>query len=405
MENRKIKRQIILSILGIMSLVLVTIGVTYAIFNYVKLGSTENTITTGTLKFLYTENTGIGNGIAITNALPVSDSVGKSYATEDYVFDFKVEGANTGVEPIGYEISLRKKEDSTLTESVVKVYLTDMTGDADTSIVEPVLYSDLTKTTIDVGTNVEKTLYQGSIASGEVAYLKNFRLRMWIDDKADFSDGNLNNKTFSTTVNVYANANVVNEPIIPVYKSYLIGDAVTAIDNSKWHVLENSDEDSSTVTLLSDYNLNSDGSYNTACQGTVDDSESFMCNLRQFSTSANEVTYNEESEGNIGQFTKYTYMPLVRDALPGTSLVTIPTAEQIANANNVVFSDGDMSNHDLSNSWLVSTDYWTKTPNSSIPVFVWLVSGYYSSLQYSTMPDAANAGLRPVITTLKSNLL
>ena len=64
----KNKKKVLLSVLGIMLLVLVTVGVTFAVFTYTKLGTTENTVTTGTLKFLYTENTGVGAGINIENA-------------------------------------------------------------------------------------------------------------------------------------------------------------------------------------------------------------------------------------------------------------------------------------------------------------------------------------------------
>ena len=71
----KNKNKVILSILGILMLVVVTVGVTYAVFTYTKLGTTENTVTAGTLKFLYTENTGVGRGINISEAFPVSDEV------------------------------------------------------------------------------------------------------------------------------------------------------------------------------------------------------------------------------------------------------------------------------------------------------------------------------------------
>ena len=155
----KDKKKIILSVLGILMLVVVTVGVTFAVFTYTKLGTTENTVTTGTLKFLYTENTGVGAGINIENAFPVSDTVGKSYDTDKYVFDFSVEASNSGTEEIPYEVTLRKRSTSTLSESNIKVYLTDMTGDSDTQIVAPTLYSDLIQTTIDVGEEVEKTVY------------------------------------------------------------------------------------------------------------------------------------------------------------------------------------------------------------------------------------------------------
>jgi len=205
------KKQIIASIVAVLLLVLLTIGVTYAVFTYTKLGTTENTVTAGTLKFLYTENTGVGAGIALTDALPVSDTVGKSYSTEGKVFDFSIEATNTGTEVIPYEITLRKKDTSTLGEEAVKVYLTDMTEDADSEILEPTLYSNLAQTNIDVGEEVEKTIHTDSVAGGELTYLKDYRLRMWVAEETDFSTGNYNGKTFIATVNVYSNVPLVSE--------------------------------------------------------------------------------------------------------------------------------------------------------------------------------------------------
>ena len=72
----KDKKKILLSVLGILLIVLATAGITYAVFTYTKLGTTENTVTAGTLKFLYTENTGVGRGINISEAFPLSDEVG-----------------------------------------------------------------------------------------------------------------------------------------------------------------------------------------------------------------------------------------------------------------------------------------------------------------------------------------
>ena len=125
-KNNK-KKVLILSIIGLIGLIIVTIGITYAVFTYTKLGTTDNTVTSGTLKFLYTENTGVKTGIKLTNALPISDTQGKALDGDNNVFDFSIEATNTGTETIPYEVTLRKKSTSTLAEENVKVYLTDRT--------------------------------------------------------------------------------------------------------------------------------------------------------------------------------------------------------------------------------------------------------------------------------------
>ena len=197
-------RQLIVSLLGIASLFLITIGATYAVFSYTKEGTTDNVVTSGILKFLYTENSASGTGINISEAEPISDTQGKSLVGDNNVFDFKVEATNTGSEVIPYEVTLRKKDTSTMSEDNIKVYLTDETESTD--IVAPTLYSKLTQTNIDVGSNIEKTLYKGEVAGNTNNYLKTFRLKMWIDESSNQND--INGKSFTGMVNVYSNAKV-----------------------------------------------------------------------------------------------------------------------------------------------------------------------------------------------------
>ena len=208
MDKNK-KKVLILSILGLIGLVVVTVGITYAIFTYTKLGTTDNTITTGTLKFLYTENTGVKTGIKLTNALPMSDTKGKALDGDNNVFDFSIEATNTGTETIPYEVTLRKKSTSTLAEQNVKVYLTDRTDATEKEELEPTNFNKLTQTNIDVGNEVEKTIYKSSVGGNTTNYKKDFRLRMWVDDTKDSND--IYGKEFTAMVNVYSNAKVISE--------------------------------------------------------------------------------------------------------------------------------------------------------------------------------------------------
>ena len=236
MEMNNKSKQILFSVLGILSLLVITIGVTYAVFTYTKEGTTDNVVTTGTLKFLYTENNTNGNGISITEAEPISDTKGKELVGDNNVFDFKVEGTNTGSEVIPYEVTLRKKDTSTMGEENVKVYLTDETESTD--IVEPTLYSKLVQTNIDVGSNIEKTLYKGEVAGNTNNYLKTFRLRMWIDENSNQND--INGKSFTGMVNVYSNAKVISEEEQALrsntdIKDITIGDtSLTKVEDKDW---------------------------------------------------------------------------------------------------------------------------------------------------------------------------
>ena len=262
-KNKKRNIKILLAVLVIIGIIMITLGVTYAVFNYTKLGTTSNVITTGTLKFSYTENTGVGRGISLSNALPVTDKKGKSYTESGQVFDFTITGTNTSSKAIPYEITARLNKNSTLDKNVVKVYLTDITSD-EKEVLEPTIYGDLLQTSIDVGENTEKTLYQATVDSNTSNYEKKYRLRIWIDVNTDFSgieqeDGSMiypyNNKTFTVTVNVYSQDNIVmnrdySESTLngtdPVLKDNLVpivisedGTVTKADVKKKWYKYEN----------------------------------------------------------------------------------------------------------------------------------------------------------------------
>ena len=237
-KNNK-KKTLILSMIGLIGLIIVTIGITYAVFTYTKLGTTDNTVTSGTLKFLYTENTGVKTGIKLTNALPISDTQGKALDGDNNVFDFSIEATNTGTEAIPYEVTLRKKIDSTLEENYVKVYLTDRTETTEKEELAVTKYSRLPQTNIDVGSEIEKTIYNSNVDGDTTNYKKDFRLRMWVDDAEDSSD--IYGKKFTAMVNVYSNAKVISAEEQELrsnadIESITIGDNVlTSVTDKDWN--------------------------------------------------------------------------------------------------------------------------------------------------------------------------
>ncbi len=208
-KNSK-KKQVLLTLVAIISLIVITVGVTYAFFNYAKEGTTDNTIQTGTITFLYTEVSGVGKGISITEAYPVADSIGKVQVGEGKVFDFKVTSNISMNSSIDYQVTARKKTGSTLANSAVKVYLTEVNGTEQELLLSK--YSELSQTDkVDSSKFDERILYEATVPANTSNYEKNFKLRMWVSDDTDFSDGSMNDKTFTLTVNVYADGKVVTD--------------------------------------------------------------------------------------------------------------------------------------------------------------------------------------------------
>jgi len=208
MKNKK--KQIIITLIAIISLIVITVGVTYAFFNYAKEGTTDNVVKTGEITFLYTEVSGVGKGISLTEAYPVADSIGKVQTGEGKVFDFKVTSNISMNSNIDYQVTARKKTGSTLANSAVKVYLTEVNGTEQELLLSK--YSELSQTDkVDSSKFDERILYEATVPANTSNYEKNFRLRMWVSDDTDFTDGSMNDKTFTLTVNVYADGKVVTD--------------------------------------------------------------------------------------------------------------------------------------------------------------------------------------------------
>ncbi len=228
---------LLLSILGVLSLVLITAGVTYAFFSYAKEGETTNTLTTGTITFYYDEKNGAGKGINIEEAMPMDDNAGMALVGDTQVFDFQITSEVSKGAKIPYLITVRRSSDSTLDGDKVKVYLDVVdsnssiaagsskgtvknNGDKNYTLTDAgdiSLFSQLeqvtnadndssqTTVTGSVGDKVsvtvpkdidERKIYEGVVPTNSVTnggtgkYTANFRLRMWISGDTD-EEGNI----------------------------------------------------------------------------------------------------------------------------------------------------------------------------------------------------------------------
>ena len=187
---------------------------------------------------MYTEVRGVGTGISLTDAYPVADSIGKVQVGEGKVFDFKVTSNISMSSSIGYQVTARKKTGSTLDDSAVKVYLTEVNGTEQELLLSK--YSELSQTDrVDANKYTEKVLYESRVPVNTSNYEKNFRLRMWVSDDTDFTDGSMNDKTFTLTVNVYADGKVVTSEEQNSYSHASIKSV--SVDNTELTKVENKD--------------------------------------------------------------------------------------------------------------------------------------------------------------------
>ncbi len=207
--NRKIELGILLGIIGLISL---TFGVSFSFFHYTNVGAQENIITSGEITFLYTETSGVGNGISLTDAYPMSDSSGTNQSINDQYFDFKITSTESSNYDVPYEVTARKNKKSTLDDSKVNVHLIELDDNSEKDLLSDT-FSQLNQTEkVEEEKYVEKTLYQGEISANNVHYEKNFRLRMWVDKEntqLNVINQPSSNQTFTIMINVYSNGTVV----------------------------------------------------------------------------------------------------------------------------------------------------------------------------------------------------
>ena len=192
-------RDVLLSVLGVAILVVAVVGVSFAAFSYSQTGQKVNTITTGSITMSYSETT---NGINLTNALPMTDEEGKKLSGDRNAFDFTVSATIKGTTTINYAIT-GSKEESTLPDTAVKVYLTDMDSDADSQVLAPTKLSELEKTQgseVSLAPEGQYVLKKGTYS---VTTTNKYRLRMWIAD--DYSNLETSG-TYKLKVNVYGAA-------------------------------------------------------------------------------------------------------------------------------------------------------------------------------------------------------
>ncbi len=195
-------KQILLSVLGVAILVVAVVGVSFAAFSYSQTGQYENKITTGVISMTYSNPS---NGINLTNALPTTDATGKALTGTNNVFDFSVSATISGTATINYAITATTTPATTLTDSFVKVYLTDRgaDNDEDTQVLQPTMVSSLSKTGASEASGAPSGQYILKTGTFSTTTTDNYRLRMWV---ADTFTGTSASETYKLRVNVYGRA-------------------------------------------------------------------------------------------------------------------------------------------------------------------------------------------------------
>ena len=194
------KKEKVIIIVLILVMIVSIIGVSYAAYNYSKIGTKVNSITTGSITMSYEES---DNVISIDKALPTTDETGKVRLKEGEYFDFTISSEIVGDININYEISAKDvtTSDRKIDGSNIKLYLTRLKEDGtEEELVTPEVYNEEKSSNIYTGRPAgEMSLYTSSMNSSET---NNYRLRMYVDEEYN-PQGDGGNLSFSVKINVY----------------------------------------------------------------------------------------------------------------------------------------------------------------------------------------------------------
>ncbi len=218
-NNNHQTSQVLLSVLAVAILVVAVVGVSFAFFTYSKQGTTTNTISTGTLVFSYNET---GNGVNLTNAMPISDTDATGTALtnlsddEKGEFEFTVASTLNGKLTIDYDIIVAETSDPANYETLDSKYvrlrlLKDETAAKSYSdFVKPTFFDSLEdakgdQLISDSSLKAQKVLGSGtftstgeSVSAAEATHY--YKFQMWFSDRYYLKSG-LAEDGYKTTEN------------------------------------------------------------------------------------------------------------------------------------------------------------------------------------------------------------
>ena len=211
--------KILVVVFVILGVICLSLGAAYSWFTYSSTGTKTNSISSGTITFHYDEKS---QGLTLNDAVPLTDDQGKG---QNHYFEFDVTSKTSSTISIPYDITIRRSGTGTNMDSVVKVYLTKLIEENNEIIESPIeLINGKTVVTvselaqyINSSLNIDTTKNERKLLTEEVPtnsndYLETYRLRMWIDNDAQFivqQEGQpdfypYEGKTYTLKVNVYS---------------------------------------------------------------------------------------------------------------------------------------------------------------------------------------------------------
>ena len=192
-ENKEYSKKIIISLILVIILVLLVICLSFSAYIKMEQNKQSKDDVKANVSMTYTEST---NGISIENASPTSDEVGKKLNGKNEYFDFTVSTKNPNKSKVVYEIAAVKDKNSTISDNDIRIYLEKQVSGTYEEIVKPQPFKPIAKNS-KIGSPKGSMLLKK--VKTKVSSYDNYRLRMWLSDKANIQDV----KTYAVKINVY----------------------------------------------------------------------------------------------------------------------------------------------------------------------------------------------------------
>ncbi len=174
-DNKKNNSKKLIIVL-VVAVVIVTIGVTYAFFNYTRTGS-PNIINTGVIMFDF-QDSGV---LQLSNQFPISESE----VTDDYKIDFSISGHNTLPDGVNFNVYAIHGDDISgktwLTDNVIKMKLIAPSNGNGFTIT-----NNFSNASTPVYNDGKALIATGNIKNTTALTTKNFTLYVWVDDSLAF---------------------------------------------------------------------------------------------------------------------------------------------------------------------------------------------------------------------------
>ena len=335
------KRQLLLSIGLVLVLVLMIVGISYAAFKFVGLGTKPNTITTGAITMEYTEST---NTISMNNALPTTDATGKVRLTAGEYFDFTIKSSIQGNANINWEIAA--EDVTTATRKIdgknIKLYLTKLNGDNEEEVMAPKVYTTESKENTYTGRPANMmSLAKGTMSTSETT---NYRLRMYVDE--DYNpQGDGGGLSFSVKINAYGKTGK-KMPMGSKIKTYMTQadlendnfpktDFHTADYKSKITSITTKKDNIVPVTATESWDISEAG--DGSVMAYVEDDETGNGTYKVTIGGKGGIIANESMLGYFGRFSKMT----------SVDLSALDTSE-VTNMNHMFYECSSLTSLDLS---------------------------------------------------------